>query len=150
MRPYAAAVLLTLTILPSARVLAAGDHQVDSEALAMMEGKAAHASLRDQCFLYAQLVHSMTEVASRQISDGEPAEAAATLASVQHYADLLDAGLARDTKKVKDAEILMRQTALRLKTALNAAAVEDRPAVERTIQQLDKVESKLMMQVFEH
>ena len=61
----------------------------------------------------------------------------------------MDTGLARDTKKVKDAEILMRQTALRLKSTLSAAAVEDRPVVEHTLQQLDKLESKLMTQVFD-
>ena len=150
MRFYPAVPLLSLTFVAAMPLFASGDRDVDPQALAMLEGKAEHAALRDQCFLYAQLVHSMTEIASRQITAGEPGEAAATLASVQHYAELLDSGLARDTKKVKDAEILMRQTAFRLKAALNAAALEDRPAVEHTIQQLDKVESKLMLQVFEH
>jgi hypothetical protein len=150
MRLFSAVALATLTFLPASRLYAAGDRDVDPQALAMLQVKAEHASLRDQCFIYAELVHTMTEIASRQLTSGDPAEAAATLASVERYAGLLDAGLARDTKKVKDAEILVRQTAVRLKAALNAAALEDRPAVEHTIQQLDQVESKLMMQVFEH
>jgi hypothetical protein len=147
MRYYAAA-LATLTLLPSPCLLASSDRPLDLQAIATLEGKAERASVRDQCFLYAELMRGMSEIASHQLAAGDPADAAATLASVEHYAILLDSGLARDTKKVKDAEILMRETALRLKGALNAAALEDRPAVEHTLQQLDKLESKLMSQVF--
>ena len=147
---YLAIAFATLLLMPSTALLA-GSHDFDPEhALATLEDKAERAALRDQCYLYAELVHTMTEIASRQMLAGEPGEAAATLAHVQHYAALLDAGLARDTKKVKDAEILMRQTAFRLKESLSAAAVEDRPAVQHTIEQLDQVEAKLMLQVFEH
>jgi hypothetical protein len=148
MRYYAAA-LATITLIPASSLFAAPDRELDLQAITTLQGKAEHASLRDQCFLYAQLMRGMTEIASHQLAAGEPGDAAATLASVEHYATLLDTSLARDTKKVKDAEILMRQTALRLKGALSEAAVEDRPAVEHTIQRLDKLESRLMSQVFE-
>jgi hypothetical protein len=146
---YHVAVLATLTLIPATSLFAAADRDFDPQTLIVLQGKAEHASLRDQCYIYAQLMHGMTEIASHQLAAGQPGEAAATLASVEHYATLLDTGLARDTKKVKDAEILMRQTALRLKGALSAAALEDRPVVEHTLQQLDKLESRLMTQVFE-
>ena len=147
MRSYAAALAL-LTLLQAPSLFAAADREFDPQTLTVLQGKAEHASLRDQCYLYAQLMRGMTEVASHQLVAGEP-EAAATLASVERYAMLLDTGLGRDTKKVKDAQILMRQTALRLKGVLSAAALEDRPAIEHTLQQLDKLESRLMTQVFE-
>ncbi len=149
MRYYAALLALTLTLVPASAVYALADGEPDTQALTMLQGKVERASLRDQCFLYVQLMHGMTELASHQLAAGQVGEAAATLASVEHYAGLVDTGLARDTKKVKDAEILMRQTALRLKSTLSAAAVEDRPVVEHTLQQLDKLESKLMTQVFD-
>ncbi|HEY0785520.1 MAG TPA: hypothetical protein VGD62_06585 [Acidobacteriaceae bacterium] len=149
MRYYAAA-FAALTLLPASSLLALTDRDLDPQALTMLQGKAEHASLRDQCYLYAELVHTMTEIASRQLAAGEAIDAARTLATVERYAGLLDSGLANDTKKVKDAEILMRQTEVRLKGAMNAAALEDRPVVQHTIQQLDGVESKLMAQVFAH
>ena len=149
MRTFAVT-LAALSLLPATTLLA-GTRDFDPEhVLSTLQDKAERASLRDQCFLYAEVVHTMTEIASHQLVAGEPGDAASTLASMEHYVSLLDAGLARDTKKVKDAEILMRQTAFRLKESLNGAALEDRPAVEHTIQQLDQVESKLMQQVFEH
>jgi len=147
MRCYAAA-LATLTLIPAPCLFASSDHGFDLQTITMLQSKAEHASLRDQCFLYAELMRGMTEIASHQLAAGNASEAAATLASVEHYGALLDSGLARDTKKVKDAEILMREAAVRLKGSLNAAALEDRPAVEHTLQQLDKLESKLMSQVF--
>jgi hypothetical protein len=146
MRYYAAT--LALTLIPAAHLFASSDRPLDMQAIAMLQDKAEHASVRDQCFMYAELVRGMSEIASHQLAAGKPGEAAATLATVEHYAGLLDTGLARDTKKVKDAEILMRETAVRLKGVLNAAALEDRPAVEHTLQQLDRLESKLMSQVF--
>ena len=146
---YSAALLATTMLLSTLPLFASAGESVDPQALLMLQGKAERASLRDQAYLYAQLMRGMSEIATHQLSAGAPGEAAATLASVEHYATLLDSGLAHDTKRVKDAEILMRETALRLKGALNAAATEDRPAVEHTLQQLDKVESKLMTQVFE-
>lgn len=145
---YYAAVFSVLMLIPTPCLFASSDRTMDLEALTTLQGKAEHASLRDQCYLYAELMHGMTEIASHQLAVGEPGDAAATLASVERYALLVDSGLARDTKKVKDAEILMRQTALRLKGALSAATVEDRPAVEHTLLQLNKLESKLMSQVF--
>ncbi len=147
MRRYAAA-LATLTLLPAPCVLASSDRGFDLQALTVLQNKAEHAALRDQCFLYAELMRGMTEIASHQLAEGDPQKAAATLASVEHYGNLLNSGLARDTKKVKDAEILMRETAMRLRGTLNAAALEDRPAVEHTLQQLNMLESKLMSQVF--
>ncbi len=142
--------LAALSLLPATSLVAASSDFDPEHLAATLRDKADRASLRDQCFLYAEVVHTMTEIASHQLLAGEPGDAAATLASVERYTGLLDAALARDTKKVKDAEILMRQTAFRLKASLNGASLEDRPAVEHTIEQLDQVESKLMKQVFEH
>ncbi len=142
--------LAALALLPTPALLAADRDFDPQHTLTILEGKVERAALRDQCYLYAELVQTMTEIASHQLLAGEPGDAAATLASVEHYAGLLDAGLARDTKKVKDAEILMRQTAFKLKESLNGAAAEDRPAVEHAIHQLDQVEAKMMQQIFEH
>ena len=77
MRYYAALLALTLTLVPASAVYALADGEPDTQALTMLQGKVERASLRDQCFLYVQLMHGMTELASHQLAAGQVGEAAA-------------------------------------------------------------------------
>jgi hypothetical protein len=110
--------------------------------------KAEQAQPKDQCFLYAELVHDMTELAGQQLNAGDGDHASATLKMVQHYAEKIHSGLAADAKKMKNAEQLVRLTSFRLKSILNAASYEDRQALQVTLDQLERVQTELMMQVF--
>src|SRR5229473_3037753 len=51
----------------------------DAQALAQLELRAQQAGPRDQCFLYTELVHTMTEIAGRQMLDGDVDKASDTL-----------------------------------------------------------------------
>jgi hypothetical protein len=117
-------------------------------ALAALAAKAQNAAARDQCFLYAELVHQMTELAGRQMVAGNDAKA--TLVAVHDYAQKIHMGMADDSKKMKNAQILMEHTAFRLNEILHSASLEDRPVLESTLKQLDQVQNELMMQVFKH
>ena len=90
----------------------------------------------------------MTELAGQQVTAGE--DATATLRSIHEYADKIHLGVAQDTKKLKNAQILIEHTAFRLKEILHAASIDDRPELEATVKQLDQVQAELMMQVFRH
>ena len=57
-------------------------------------------------------------------------------------------GVADNSKKIKDAEVLMQSTSFRLKDILGEASYEDRQALQATLKQLDQVQAQLMMQVF--
>jgi hypothetical protein len=57
-------------------------------------------------------------------------------------------GVADDSKKLKDAELLMRRTSFRLNDILSGASYEDRQALEATLKQLNQVQVQLMTQVF--
>src|ERR1700738_948959 len=59
------------------------------EAINQLEQRAQQANPREQCFLYTELVHSMTELAGKQILAGEPDKASATLKKAEHYAQLI-------------------------------------------------------------
>jgi hypothetical protein len=59
-------------------------------------------------------------------------------------------GMANDTKRLKNAEILMRHTSFRLKELMYGASIDDRPLMQATLKQLDQVQSELMLQVFRH
>jgi hypothetical protein len=67
---------------------------------------------------------------------------------VQRYAEKIHVGVADDSRKLKDAELLMRRTSSRLKSILSGALYEDRPALEVTLKQLNQVQAQLMMQGF--
>jgi hypothetical protein len=120
----------------------------DPQAMAALVIKADTAQPKDQCFLYAELVHQMTELAGQQLTSGDSDRASATLKQVQHYAEKIHMGLAEDAKKMKNAEQLMRHTSFRLTGILNAASYDDRQVLQATLKQLEQVQTELMMQVF--
>jgi hypothetical protein len=146
MRFVLAFALATLAVSPAA--LAASDKLLDQREMAALEARAAQATPKEQCFLYAELAHSMTELASQQLSAGDTAKASASLKAVQTYAEKIHMGVADDAKKLKNAEIMMRHTAYQLKELLMGASLEDRPTLESTLKQLDQVQAELMLQVF--
>jgi hypothetical protein len=67
---------------------------------------------------------------------------------VQRYAEKIHTGVADDSRKLRDAELLMQRASFRLKGMLNKASYEDRPALELTLKQLNQIQTELMMQVF--
>jgi hypothetical protein len=134
--------------LSCVRAFAIDDRIPDPQALAALMLKADQAQPKEQCFLYAELVHEMTELAGQQMSSGDGDHASATLRLIQKYAEKIHMGVAEDGKKMKNAEQLMRHTSFRLNGILNAASYDDRQALQATLKQLEQVQTELMMQVF--
>ena len=126
------------------------DRPLDARQLADLEARAATASPNEQPYIYAELVHSMTEMATMEFQAGDDAKASASLKAAQSYAGKIQMSLLRDAKKLKSAEILIRHTAFRLKELLTGASLDDRPTLEATIQQLNQVQSDMMTQIFRH
>ena len=117
-------------------------------ALATLRVKADHAQPRDRCFLYARLVNRMTDLAGHQLNSGDSGQASETLKLVQRYAEKIHTGVADDSKKLKDAELLLQRTSFRLQDILSGASYEDRQTLEATLKQLNEVQAQLMTQVF--
>lgn len=126
------------------------DRVPDARSLADLEAKAAAAAPNEQPYIYAELVHSMTEIATAEFQAGEDQKASASLKAAQSYASRIQMNLLRDAKKLKNAEILIRHTGFRLHELLTGASLDDRPTLEATIAQLNQVEGEMMMQVFHH
>jgi hypothetical protein len=136
--------------IPAHASAADKDSAFTPQALADLEQRADRAKPREQAFLYTELVHQMTEQAGRQISSGETEQAAATLKQVNRYAHLIHLNLARDTKQVKNAEMLMRTTTYRLGQFLHLVNGDDQKTIQDTLAQLDQVNEELLTQVFQH
>ncbi len=142
--------VVAAVILPASLAWAHGmdDRVPDARELADLQAKAATASPSEQPYIYAELVHSMTEIATAQFQAGDQAHGSASLKAAQGYAGKIQMNLLRDAKKLKSAEILIRHTAFRLKELMTGASLDDRPTLEATIQQLNQVQSEMMLQIF--
>jgi len=149
MRPIGLLLFIALLLVPVSHASGADNKApLDPVALSALISKANLASPKDQCFLYAELVHQMTLVAGRQLSEGkDPAE---TLLAVRDYTEKIHLNQAKDSKRLKNAQILMEHTAFRLNEFLHSAGLDDRPILESTLKNLNQVQNELMMQVFRH
>jgi len=149
------ALLLPLPLLfalctPTQASSADDNNLPDAQTLSRLEAEAQQAKPRDQCFLYTELVHTMTEIAGRQMLNGDTDQASATLKKVAYYAQLIHLNLARDTKRLKNAELLMHHTTRRLGEYLRKASGEDQPTLQATLKQLNIVQDEILTQVFNH
>jgi hypothetical protein len=120
------------------------------DVLAQLELRASQANPREQCFLYTQLVHTMTQKAGREIADGDTEAAAATLKLINQYAHLIQLNLAHNAKHLKDAEELMHNATYRLAQAVHLVSGEDKDTVQATLKQLNQVNDQILTQVFSH
>jgi len=140
--------LSTLCLSTPAR--AATEGLPTADIIAQLEQRASQASPREQCFLYTELVHTMTTKAGKEISDGDTEDAAVTLKKINQYAHLIHLNLARDTKRLKNAEMLMHNTTYHLGQYLHLVSGNDKATVQDTLKQLDQVNDELLSQVFKH
>jgi hypothetical protein len=140
-------VLLTATTVP---VCASGldDKIFDQQSIDALALKVSQAQPREQCFLYAQLMHEMTEVSLRQYNAGEAEKATGMLKDIQALAHKIHLTMTDDNKRLKDSEILLRHTAFRLSEMLHNSSFEDREIVKETLVQVNQAQSETMLQVF--
>jgi hypothetical protein len=138
---------LSATAVPSCAV-SADDKVVDQQSITELEARISHAQPREQCFLYAQLIHQMTEFSLQQYAAGDVEKAGQMLVQIQQLAHKIHLTVNDNDKRLKNAEILLRHTAFRLREMLHSSSAADRPLVEETLAQVDKAETDAMMQVF--
>jgi len=124
------------------------DKTMDQQSIDALQVKILQAQPREQCFLYAQLVHEMTEVSLRQYSAGEDQKAAGLLKQVQAFAHKIHISMSDDNKRLKDTQILLRHTAFRLTEMLHNSSLDDQPLVAQTLAQVNQAQDEAMLQVF--
>jgi hypothetical protein len=145
--PLAVLALLAATTVP---VCASGidDKTFDQQSIDALEMKASLAQPREQCFIYAEIVHEMTELSVRQYAAGDEEKAAGLLKQIQGLAHKIHLSMSDDNKRLKNAEILLRHTAFRLTEMLHSSSFEDRNLVEQTLTQVNQAQNEAMMGVF--
>lgn len=132
----------------SARAYTPDEKMADQDSITALEARIPQAQPKEQCYLYAELIHQMTEFSLRQYHAGNVDKASDLLKQIQQLAHRVHLSVADDNKRLKNAEILLRHTAFRLTEMLHSSSFEDRPLVEQTLSQVNQAESEAMLQVF--
>ena len=143
--------ILAVTALSVSPAALAGntDKIPNMQELTALAAKAEQATPKDRCYLYAELVSAMTELAGQQMNAGNTSDASASLKAIQNYTAKIHTDLTGNSRKLKDAQIMMRRTAFRLKELMMNASLSDQPTFQSTLAELDKVQSQMMLTVFE-
>lgn len=141
------ALAITATALPACA--SSPDNKViDQQTITALEARIPTAQPREQAFLYAELIHQMTEFSMKQYAAGETDKATDLLKQIQNVTKKLHLSMADNNKRLKNAEILLRHTAFRLTEFLHNSSSDDRDVVEATLAQVNKAESETMLEVF--
>ncbi|MFZ0395114.1 MAG: hypothetical protein WCF17_15175 [Terracidiphilus sp.] len=146
----ASTVLILFTALSIPAFAASFDENKipDEQMISALEQRAATAPAKDQCFLYAVLVRDMVEISAQQYEAGDVAKANSLLKRAQVFTHKLQAALATNDKRLKDAQIILRRTAFRLNELLHSSDYDDRPLMQQTLAEVNRVQVDTMMQVF--
>jgi len=142
--------LLSFSILisfPASSLASSPDEApLDAAALAQMEQRADAAQPRDQCYLFTQVLHGLTELAGRQIAAGD--DASATLQRIDVVALKVEKTSADNPKRLKNAELLLEHITRRLTDMAHVVSGGEQTAMQSTLQQLDKVHTAVLAMVF--
>ena len=145
---FAAVLALSVTVVPvcafSSNAKISEDQSIDA-----LEAKASQAQPREQCFLYAQLVHQMTEMSVRRYASGDVEKADGLLHRIQQLAQKIHLTLAGNDKRLKNAEILLSNTAFRLNEMLHSSDYDDRSLVKATLDKVNQAQDEAMLEVFQ-
>ena len=129
---------------------ASGVKAVDDQKINELELRAEHAQPQEQCYLYAQLVSQMGQVADHQLAGGDADGAQKTLDKMQRYTSRIHQTLGPRDKKLKESEILVRQTARRVDSMFHQAALEQQEMLRGALQRLNALQAEMMLAVFQH
>lgn len=150
MRSRVSLAVASLLLVAACPVCRAGpdDKTVDSQTIAALQARINQAQPREQCYLYAELLHQMTEFSMRQYALGNTDKANELLRQIQDISRKVHMAVSDNDKRLKNAEILLRRATFRLNEMLHSSSYEDRPLVQETLAQVSRAEHEAMLQVF--
>ena len=142
--------LCAASVPQQARASASPEVGLDVSALTAMEERAAAAEPKERCYLYTELLHGWTELASRNMADGNDTEAAQAIARADADVNRLKAALAKDSKRLKNAELMLEHTAHRLSDMVRVASLDQHDTMQGVLKHLNSVHDDLLAQIFAH
>jgi hypothetical protein len=129
-------------------VVLAGLSAVAQRSIEQMKGAAERASGGQQAKLYAELARELVGVADQQFSQGIPQQGHATVQDVVQYASKARDVSIQSHGKIKDTEIILRETQRKLDALKRTLAVEDRPPVDAAQKKIEQFRQDLLDTMF--
>src|SRR5579864_7978271 len=94
--------LVLLPFTNSARASNLDEAPLDAATLSQMEQRADAAQPRDQCWMFAEVLHGLTELAGREIAAGDDQDASTTLTHIDSIAAKIQKVSAGNAKHLKN------------------------------------------------
>jgi hypothetical protein len=116
--------------------------------LAELEAKAGANSGGDQAMLCARVAREKVELANQHFTDGRVDEGHAAVRDAVAYAEKARDAALSSKKKLKQTEMSIRKTAHRLNDIGKTLAIDDRPAVEQAVKELEHIQDQLLDAMF--
>ncbi len=120
--------ILAIAALSIPAFASSDDKVIDQDSITALEARIPQAQPREQCFLYAELIHQMTEFSLKQYAAGDVDKASSLLKQIQTLTHKMHLSVGENNKRLKNAQILLRHTAFRLNEMLHNSSYEDRPS----------------------
>jgi len=118
------------------------------ETLGELKAKAAKASGGEQAILCSRVAREDVELANQHFTDGKVAEGHAAVRDAVAYAEKARDAARNSKKKLKQTEMAIRKTARRLNDIGKTLAIDDRPAVEQAVKELQQIQDQLLEAMF--
>lgn len=145
-------ILVSLLVLfpftNSARASNLDESPLDATALLQMEQRADAAQPRDQCWMFAEVLHGLTELAGREIAAGDDQDASTTLTRIDSVAAKMQKVSASNAKRLKNAELLLEHVTRRLNDMAHVVSGNQRNAMQTTLQSVDHLHTQVLAVIF--
>ena len=132
----------------SARASNLDEAPLDAAALLQLEQRADIAQPRDQCYMFAEVLHGLTELAGRQIAAGDDQDATTTLTHIDSVAAKMQRVSATNAKRLKNAELVLEHVTRRLNDMAHVVSNGQRSAMQTTMQCIDHLHTQVLAVIF--
>ncbi len=118
------------------------------ETLEELKAKAAFAPPAEQALLCARVAQEEVELADRHFIEGNVDSGQAAVREAVAYAHKASDAARSSKKKIKQTEIVIGKVARRLNDIGKTLALDDRPAVEQAVKELEHIQDQLLDALF--
>jgi hypothetical protein len=113
-----------------------------------MEQRADAAQPREQCWMFAEVLHGWTELAGRQMAAGDDLDADVTLNHMDSVAAKMQKASAGNAKRLKNAEMLLDHITRRLTDMAHIATSGQRSTMQNTLQAVNRLHTQVLNVIF--
>lgn len=113
-----------------------------------LKSKAEHKGDADRGRIYADIAHELVELANAQFTNGESDKGQASIRDAVNYAEKSANSADIKGHKIKNAEIMLRETARRIEEVRRTLDVDDQPPLKEAVGRIEELRKKLLQRMF--